>query len=155
MCRYAWLPRKCGYRTDRQTRMDGWMDKQTDARHSDPYVPVCFVGDTKMSYWPLLMVFRCFLYQLVCVWRWTVVRTSQGVPRSTSSSQLDWENEIWKWWRGIRCDRRLGIHPSFATWLYNQINVDFKATGEQNYYSMHDYKISRFSTIIIIIIVPN
>ena len=34
---YAWLPRKCDYRTDR------W----TDAGQSDPYVPLCFAGDTK------------------------------------------------------------------------------------------------------------
>ena len=27
--------------TDRQT------DRQTDARQSDPYVPLCFAGDTK------------------------------------------------------------------------------------------------------------
>ena len=33
---YAWLPRKCDYRTDRQT----------DAGQSDPYVPLCFAGDT-------------------------------------------------------------------------------------------------------------
>ena len=42
--------------------------------------------------------------------------------------------------------------PSFATWLYNQINVYFETTGEQNYHSMHDYKISRFSTITTIIL---
>ena len=35
---YAWLPRKCDYRTDSHT--------QTDARQSDPYVPLCFAGDT-------------------------------------------------------------------------------------------------------------
>ena len=29
--------------------------------------------------------------------------------------------------------------PSFAIWLYYQINANFEATGEQNYYSMHDY----------------
>ena len=40
---YAWLPRKCDYWTDRQ------MDWQTDAGQSDPYVPLCFAGDTKMT----------------------------------------------------------------------------------------------------------
>ena len=34
---YAWLPRKCDYRTDRRT----------DTGHSDPYMPLCFAGDTK------------------------------------------------------------------------------------------------------------
>ena len=33
---YAWQPRKCDYRTDRQT----------DTEQSDPYVPLCFAGDT-------------------------------------------------------------------------------------------------------------
>ena len=41
--RYAWLPRKCDYWTDTQT------DGQTDAGQSDPYVPLCFAGDTKMG----------------------------------------------------------------------------------------------------------
>ena len=43
---YAWLPRKCDYRTD----------GQTDAGQSDPYVPLCFAGDTIKQYlgyhWP-------------------------------------------------------------------------------------------------------
>ena len=38
---YAWLPRKCDYRTDGRT------DRQTDTGQSDPYVPLCFAGDTK------------------------------------------------------------------------------------------------------------
>ena len=38
---YAWLSRKCNYRTDRHTHT------QTDAGQSDPYVPLCFAGDTK------------------------------------------------------------------------------------------------------------
>ena len=38
---YVWLPRKCDYRTDRHTHT------QTDAGQSDPYVPLCFAGDTK------------------------------------------------------------------------------------------------------------
>ena len=37
--RYAWLPRKCDYLTDRHT----------DPNQSDPHVPLCFVGDTKMT----------------------------------------------------------------------------------------------------------
>ena len=36
---YASLPRKCDYRTN----------IQTDAGQSDPYVPLCFAGDTKMT----------------------------------------------------------------------------------------------------------
>ena len=38
---YAWLSRKCDYRTDGQT------DGQTDTGQSDPYVPICFARDTK------------------------------------------------------------------------------------------------------------
>ena len=38
---YAWLPRKCDYRTDKHT------DGQTDTAQSDPYVPLWFQGDTK------------------------------------------------------------------------------------------------------------
>ena len=34
---------KCDRRTDRQT------DRQTDDRQSDPYVSLCFAGDTKME----------------------------------------------------------------------------------------------------------
>ena len=37
---YAWLPRKCDYRRDTRT------DKQTDAGQSDPYLPLCFAGNT-------------------------------------------------------------------------------------------------------------
>ena len=49
---YAWPPRKCDYRTDRQTdrQTDIQTDGQTDAGQSDPYVPLCFAGDTKMIY---------------------------------------------------------------------------------------------------------
>ena len=38
---YAWLSRKCDYRTDRHTHT------QTYTGQSDPYVPLCFAGDTK------------------------------------------------------------------------------------------------------------
>ena len=37
----AWQPRKCDYQTDTRTY------RQTDAGQSDPYVPLCFTGDTK------------------------------------------------------------------------------------------------------------
>ena len=40
------LTRKCDYRTDGQT--DGRMDGQTNAGQSDPFVPLCFAGDTIM-----------------------------------------------------------------------------------------------------------
>ena len=40
---YAWLPRKCDYRTDRHTHT------RKDAGQSYPYVPLCFTGDTKMT----------------------------------------------------------------------------------------------------------
>ena len=40
-------PRKCDYRIDRYT--DRQTDGQTVAGQSDPYVPLCFAGDTKMK----------------------------------------------------------------------------------------------------------
>ena len=66
---YAWLPRKCDYRTDRRTdrrrtkrslcaamlsrrhnrQADGHTDGQTNTGQSDPYVPLCFAGDTKIN----------------------------------------------------------------------------------------------------------
>ena len=41
---YAWLPtwKKCDYRTDRHTHTH----RQTDTGQRDPYVPLCFGGDT-------------------------------------------------------------------------------------------------------------
>ena len=50
--RNARLPRKRDYRTD--TRTDG----QQDTRQSDPYVPLCFAGDTKMT----IMIFWSELF---------------------------------------------------------------------------------------------
>ena len=45
---YAWLPRKCDYRTDTRTdRQKG--GGQTDAGQSDPYVPLCLSGDTDIK----------------------------------------------------------------------------------------------------------
>ena len=56
---YAWLPRKCDYRTD--TRTDTQTDGQTDARQSNPYVPLCFAGDTtKGAYGTHVLVIRPF-----------------------------------------------------------------------------------------------
>ena len=64
---YVWLPRKCDYRTDRQT----------DARQSDPYVPLCFAGDTtrkttlsnylvlcqfKKGKCPVFFLIECYLF---------------------------------------------------------------------------------------------
>ena len=34
--------------TTKQTHTHRRMDRQTDAGQSDPYVPLCFAGDTKM-----------------------------------------------------------------------------------------------------------
>ena len=41
---------KCDRRTDRQTdgRTDRRTDRQTDDGQSDPYVSLCFAGDTKI-----------------------------------------------------------------------------------------------------------
>ena len=50
---YAWLLRKCNYRTDRQKH------EQTDAEQSDPYVLLCFEGDTKtlkIGYFDVIVV---------------------------------------------------------------------------------------------------
>ena len=44
---HAWLPRKCDY----------WTDGRTDAGQSDPYVPLCFAGDTT----------KLFLYATLCI----------------------------------------------------------------------------------------
>ena len=41
---YVYLPRKCDYQESVTT---GQTDGQTDAGQSDPYVPLCFAGDTK------------------------------------------------------------------------------------------------------------
>ena len=38
---------KCDRRTDRQT--DGRTDRQTDDGQTDPYVSLCFAGDTKIT----------------------------------------------------------------------------------------------------------
>ena len=45
--------------TTRQTdrRTDGQTDGQTDAGQSDPYVPLCFTGNTKIP-----QAFKCLLY---------------------------------------------------------------------------------------------
>ena len=42
--------RRTGGRTDGRTdrQIDGWTDRQTDAGQSDPCVPLCLAGDTKM-----------------------------------------------------------------------------------------------------------
>ena len=45
---YVWLPRKCDYQKSVTT---GQTHKQTDARQSDPYMRLCFAGDTKMILW--------------------------------------------------------------------------------------------------------
>ena len=43
---------KCDRRTDRQTdrRTDGRTDRQTDDGQSDPYLSLCFAGDTKVRW---------------------------------------------------------------------------------------------------------
>ena len=45
---YVWLPRKCDYQESVTTGQRHWQaDGQTDAGQSDPYVTLCFSGDTK------------------------------------------------------------------------------------------------------------
>ena len=60
---YVWLPRKCDFRTDRRRtkwslcaamlrsrhKCDYRTDTQTDAAQSDPYVSLCFAGDTSAT----------------------------------------------------------------------------------------------------------
>ena len=36
------------------TQTDGRTDRQTDAEQSDPYVPLCFAGNTKICFNPLI-----------------------------------------------------------------------------------------------------
>ena len=50
MCRLRNIALGCDRRTDRQTdgQTDGRTDRQTDGQ-SDPYVSLCFAGDTKMN----------------------------------------------------------------------------------------------------------
>ena len=75
---YAWLPRKCDCRTDR------WTDGQTEAGQSDPYVPLCFAGDTKNAWvkdsyaWP----------QRKCDYR-TDRRTDRQTDGKTDTGQSD------------------------------------------------------------------
>ena len=38
---------------------DGQTDRQTDAGQSDPYVPLCFAGDTKMK---VIKYSQCILF---------------------------------------------------------------------------------------------
>ena len=40
------IPWKCDYRTHTHTRTHRRTDRQTDAGQSNPYVPLCFTGDT-------------------------------------------------------------------------------------------------------------
>ena len=49
---YAWLPRKCDYRTDRQTDRQTYRrtDRQTPDKVIPMCMPLCFAGDTKMIY---------------------------------------------------------------------------------------------------------
>ena len=48
--------RKCDYWTDT------WTDRQTDAGQSDPYVPPCFAGDTKILKYGKYLVLREGIY---------------------------------------------------------------------------------------------
>ena len=47
---YAWLPRKCDYHDYQESVTTRQTHGQTDAGQSDPYVPLCFAGDTKRLY---------------------------------------------------------------------------------------------------------
>ena len=53
---YAWLPRKRDYQESVTT---GQTHGQTDAGQSDPYVPLCFVGNTKM----IMITYRYLLFK--------------------------------------------------------------------------------------------
>ena len=57
--------RKCDYRTDRRTHAR--THTQTDAGQSDPYVPLCFAGDTKFP-WHCPTDMGTILIILILVW---------------------------------------------------------------------------------------
>ena len=103
---YAWLSRKCDYRTDRHTHT------QTDAGQSDPYVPLCFAGDTKsisksfLNYWhrvtdianflihyTIHIGWACFgtlrhLYQIFNFFVWLRVTGEGSVPEIRTWSRV-------------------------------------------------------------------
>ena len=73
---------KCDGQTDRQT------DGQTDDGQSDPYVSLCFAGDTKSAYWSYYWVFYCRL-----VWKWRVLASCwhmlQRIPTPSRTLLMD------------------------------------------------------------------
>ena len=71
---------KCDYRTDRHTHT------QTDAGQSDPYVPLCFAGDTKTNADSIIHHIRIARRIGVEVAGWTVDRRSGLDSRLTLST---------------------------------------------------------------------
>ena len=60
---FAWLSRKCDYRTYRQT------DTQTDAGQNDLYVLLCFPGDTIMTRYSLFYFPYIFNSKIYSQWQ--------------------------------------------------------------------------------------
>ena len=78
---YAWLPRKCDYRTDRWTADNG---------QSDHYVQLCFAGDIINNYraWPFIELWEFFIDHLQRIWH---ANTAQG----TLTPPVTWSRLIW------------------------------------------------------------
>ena len=70
---YVWLPRKYDYQESVTT---GQTDGQTDAGQSDPYVPLCFAGDTKT------IAIVPVLWLLLWWWCWWLVWMMLSLPSS-------------------------------------------------------------------------
>ena len=74
---YAWLPRKCDYRTD----------AQTDAGQSDPYVPLCFAGDPKK--------YPCMCLLLVCIKdKLVLLLDKAGYVSQETETKVHWHLKI-------------------------------------------------------------
>ena len=64
--RNAVLPTKHSYRSVTDGRTDGRTDRQKDDGQSDPYVLLCFAGDTKMEPTSLFIVSVSFTFTIQC-----------------------------------------------------------------------------------------
>ena len=73
---YAWLPRKCDYQTCRRT--------ETDAGQSDPYVLLCFEGDTKTKFTARNIFSICFTISKSCRLSIDSIPASFAAPPASS-----------------------------------------------------------------------
>ena len=95
---YAWLPRKCDYQESVTT---GRTDRQTDAGQSDPYVPLCFAGDTKRSDQIILLALlltRFYIYNHIWKMNWTVTDKQTNDRQSDIEvAALCWNHKSFRW----------------------------------------------------------